>query len=259
MSHTRGARTICTRAQAGLIKARAARYICDGRSTDNVDVPREFWWAEGGDALTQDWATGDFETWKDDIRLQAFSVTFRRSDIEKSRPAPVVTNDGSPTTWRRRSADDAKGRDVILMLAERFHGVVRQIRQRHDSRPTLDVADEYDVQDLFHALLTIYFDDIRKEEWAPSYAGGASRMDFLLPEIEAVVEAKMMRPSLSTRQLGEQLIVDIAKYKSHPTCRTLFCLVYDPDARISNPRGVENDLSTQDHRLTTQVMIVPKQ
>ena len=80
--------------------------------------------------------------------------------------------------------------------------VARQIRERRERRPTLDVADEYDVQDLFHALLTIYFDDIRKEELTPSYAGGASRMDFLLPEIEAVVEVKMMRPTLSTRQLG---------------------------------------------------------
>ena len=45
------------------------------------------------------------------------------------------------------------------------------------------MEDEYDVQDLFHALLTIYFEDIRKEEWSPSYAGGASRMDFLLPDL----------------------------------------------------------------------------
>jgi hypothetical protein len=155
-------------------------------------------------------------------------------------------------------ARGAKDRDVVLTLAERFHAVVRQIRKRYDSRSTLDVADEYDVQDLFHALLTIYFDDIRKEEWAPSYAGGGSRMDFLLPEIEAVVEIKMMRPTLTTRQLGEQLIVDIAKYKAHPVCRTLFCVVYDPETRISNPRGVENDLSKEDNGLATRVMIVPK-
>ena len=69
----------------------------------------------------------------------------------------------------------------------------------------------------------------------------------------------MMRSSLSTKQLGEQLIVDIAKYKSHPTCRTLFCVVYDPNGRIANPRGVENDLSTQDQRLVTRVMSLPKQ
>jgi hypothetical protein len=154
-------------------------------------------------------------------------------------------------------ASGAKDPDFIATLAERLHAVVRQLRDRRESRPTLDVNDEYDVQDLFHALLTIYFDDIRKEEWAPTYAGGASRMDFLLPEIEAVVEIKMTRPNLSTRQLGEQLIVDIAKYQKHPACRALFCVVYDPDGRISNPRGVESDLNRQDGSIIVRVMIVP--
>ena len=153
---------------------------------------------------------------------------------------------------------NAIGQEVLVRLAERIHLVVRQLRERHDQRSTLDVSDEYDVQDLFHALLTIFFDDIRKEEWAPSYAGGASRMDFFLPELEAVVEIKKTRPSLSTKQLGEQLIIDIAKYKKHPACRTLFCIVYDPEGRISNPRGVENDLNNQQAEMAVRVMIVPK-
>jgi hypothetical protein len=148
--------------------------------------------------------------------------------------------------------------DVVVRLAERLHAVVRQLRERREGRPTLEVEDEYDVQDLFHALLAIHFDDIRKEEWAPTYAGGASRMDFLLPEIESVVEIKMTRPSLSTKQLGEQRIVDIAKYKKHPLCRTLFCVVYDPSARISNPRGVENDLTAESDQMISRVMIVPR-
>ena len=83
-------------------------------------------------------------------------------------------------------------------------------------------------------------------------------MDFLLPEIETVVETKMTRPNLSAKQLGEQLIIDIAKYKKHPACRTLFCLVYDPDGRISNPRGVENDLKEDKVQMVVNVMIVPK-
>jgi len=162
------------------------------------------------------------------------------------------------TAALKAKARGGKDAEIVLTLAERFHAVVRQMRQRREQRPTLDVADEYDVQDLFHALLTIYFDDIRKEEWTPTYAGSASRMDFLLPEIEAVVEIKMTRPTLSTKQLGEQLIVDIAKYKKHPMCRTLFCVVYDPDGRISNPRGVENDLGEENDRMMTHVTIVPK-
>lgn len=155
-------------------------------------------------------------------------------------------------------AKGAKDPDLLTKLAERLHLVVRQIRERHSGRPTLDVGDEYDVQDLFHALLSIFFDDIRKEEWAPSYAGGASRMDFLLPELEAVVEIKMMRQSLSTKQLGEQLIVDIAKYKKHPMCRTLFCVVYDPEGRVANARGVESDLNTEQGDIAVRVMVVPK-
>ena len=97
------------------------------------------------------------------------------------------------TAALKAKARGGKDADIVLTLAERLHAVVRQIRERRERRMTLDVADEYDVQDLFHALLTIYFDDIRKEEWTPSYAGGASRMDFLLPEVEAVVEIKMTR------------------------------------------------------------------
>lgn len=156
---------------------------------------------------------------------------------------------------RRQGKKDV---EIIATLSERLHGVIRQLRERREARPTLDVSDEYDVQDLFHALLTIHFDDVRKEEWSPSYAGGASRLDFYLPEAEAVVEIKMTRPSLSTKQLGEQLIVDIAKYKKHPGCRTLYCVVYDPTGRISNPRGVENDLREDSAEMTARVMIVPK-
>jgi REase_DpnII-MboI len=155
-------------------------------------------------------------------------------------------------------SNGAKNPEVVVMLAERFHAVARQLRERREGRHTLDVTDEYDVQDLVHALLTIHFDDIRKEEWTPCYAGGVARMDFLLPETETVVETKMTRPNLSTKQLGEQLIVDIAKYKQHPACRTLFCLVYDPAGRISNPRGVENDLKEDNDQMVVNVMIVPQ-
>lgn len=147
--------------------------------------------------------------------------------------------------------------EALYRIGARFHLVAKQLRVRRQGRPTLDVDDEYDVQYLFHALLRIPFDDVRPEEWTPSYAGGASRVDFLLPEIEAVVEIKKSRPGLSAREIGEQLIVDIAKYRKHPTCRTLFCFVYDPDGRIANPRGIENDLNATQDELTVRVLIAP--
>jgi REase_DpnII-MboI len=145
----------------------------------------------------------------------------------------------------------------LVTLAERFHLVARQMQKRHDGRPTLELNDEYDFQDLFHALLTIFFGDIRPEEWAPSYAGAATKMDFLLPELETVVELKMTRPSLTTKRLGDELLVDIARYQTHPRCRTLYCVVYDPNGLISNPRGFEADMNGEHGNLVVQVMTVP--
>jgi hypothetical protein len=120
------------------------------------------------------------------------------------------------------------------------------------------INDEHDVQDLFHSLLLIFFDDVRKEEWTPSYAGGSARMDYLLPKLQTAVEVKKTRPTLTSRTLGEELIIDIAKYQNHPQCRKLLCFVYDPEGIISNPRSVETDLNRQHDNLAVRVMIVPR-
>ena len=106
--------------------------------------------------------------------------------------------------------------------------------------------------------MKLYFNDIRPEEWTPSYAGGSSRTDFLLPEILTFVEIKKTRPSMSTKELGEQLIIDVAKYKKHPQCKRLICFVYDPEGRVSNPRGIENDMSNCDTEIDVRTIIVPK-
>jgi hypothetical protein len=143
----------------------------------------------------------------------------------------------------------------VETICSRFHHVCRQLRQRHEGRVTLDVADEYDVQDLLHALLRLYFDDVRDEEWTPSYAGGASRMDFLLKREAIVVECKKTRRGLTARKIGEELTIDIARYKSHPDCRILVCFVYDPDGQIANPSGLEHDLSTENDKFSVKVII----
>jgi hypothetical protein len=145
----------------------------------------------------------------------------------------------------------------IRMLCDRFHVVCRQLRSRHESRPTLDVQDEYDVQDLLHALLALHCDDIRTEEWTPSYAGRSARMDFLLKQERIVVEVKKARRGLGAREIGDQLIEDVSRYQSHPDCVTLVCFVYDPDGLIANPRGIENDLRRVGESPRVEVWIRP--
>jgi hypothetical protein len=147
---------------------------------------------------------------------------------------------------------------IVESTCLRFHAVVRQLRTRHGGRPAFDIEDEYDVQDLLHALLRLHFDDIRPEEWTPSYAGKSSRMDFLLKSERVVIEVKMTRKGLDAKQLGEELIVDIAHYRNHADCGTLVCFVYDPENRIANPAGLESDLSQDDPGFHVRLIIAPK-
>lgn len=146
---------------------------------------------------------------------------------------------------------------IIETICRRFPLFVRQLQRRYADRTAFDVKDEYDVQNLLHSLLVLFFDDVRPEEYTPSSAGKSARMDFLVSKESIVIEAKMTRPGLSGKEIGEQLILDVARYQSHPGCRMLVCLVYDPENRITNPRGIENDLSRVSDRLEVRVFIVP--
>ena len=103
----------------------------------------------------------------------------------------------------------------------------------------------------------IYCDDIRPEEWTPSYAGTASRQDFLLKDEKIVIETKKTRKGLNNKELANELIIDIARYTAHPDCKKLICFVYDPENRIKNPRGFEKDLSKTTDELTVVVYIRP--
>lgn len=180
---------------------------------------------------------------KESVNMGIGILESLKEDIESSS-IPLVIPEQKPL-------------DHVCILCNRFHLVARQMRSRHDGRVTLDVQDEYDVQDLFHALLHLYFEDIRPEEWTPSYAGASSRMDFLLKKEQIVIELKKTRKGLGAKEVGEQLIVDIEKYKTHPDCKILLCFVYDPEGIVANPSGIENDLSGDHENLQVVVMIRP--
>lgn len=161
------------------------------------------------------------------------------------------------TEFNFDSGDSSNPYLFILTLLDHFHNVARQLRNRYKNRNTLDVADEYDVQDLLHALLKTKFDDIRAEEWSPSYAGKSSRMDFLLKDSGVVIETKRTRNGLKEGEIGDQLIIDIERYKKHPDCKKLICFVYDPEGLIGNPAGLSSDLTREEDGFKVEVVVRP--
>jgi REase_DpnII-MboI len=203
-----------------------------------------------------DWVPGVFG---EDKKIQQQRETeARRQGLRRSLTILESTLDEITQFWELdglcMSSDPFR---LIERLCETFHSVARQLRYRHGNRATLEVHDEYDVQDLIHALLLLDFDDVRPEEWTPSYAGASSRMDFLLKREQIVLEVKRTRKGLAAKQVGEQLIVDCQRYKGHPDCKMMVCFVYDPEGLVANPRGVESDLATAGGELPVRVFIRP--
>ncbi len=165
-------------------------------------------------------------------------------------------SDIESTVHEEQSAENLSDK-LIKNIFARFHNVVLQLIKRHSERPTLEINDEYDIQDLLHALLKVNFDDIRPEEWNPSYAGSSTRVDFLMPNINTVIECKKTRKGLGNKELKEQLIIDKEQYKKNPNCKILYCFVYDPESIITNPRGFEKDLSEKSDSFKCTVFVTP--
>lgn len=168
-----------------------------------------------------------------------------------------------------RNRESADSIQIVEQVCRRFHLFARQLQdRRHDvavegekkkkARPTIEMKDEYDVQDALFAILKIFFDDIRAEEWAPSYAGGQSRMDFVLKRERIVIETKFVGPRLSQAEVVKQLTIDEKYYRQAKDCDTLICFVYDPELRCENPTALEGDVSNSDEGFQLIAIVGPK-
>jgi len=145
--------------------------------------------------------------------------------------------------------------DIAVRVCERLHRVALRMRDRRSTRAPLVIADEYDVQYLLAGMLEIHFDDIEPEDPTPKIAGASSRIDFVLRPERIAIETKMTRDDLREKKLGEELIVDIARYQKHGGVDALICLVHDPERRIRNPRGLERDLEKLPSSLRLRVLV----
>jgi hypothetical protein len=146
----------------------------------------------------------------------------------------------------------------VIALCRRFQLFLDRLQARQRQRPSYTVKDEYDVQDLLHAILKLHFEDVRPEEWTPSYAGNSSRIDFLLPRERTIIEAKMTRSGLGQKEVANELIIDVARYAKAPYVDNLVCFIYDPARRCTNPTALEDDLAHSGGHLKVAAVVCPR-
>ena len=132
---------------------------------------------------------------------------------------------------------------VLNEIASSLPIAARSVIDRGDQRASFPVADERDVQDLVFFLLRCLWSDARREEATPSSAGNAKRADIAVPSQQTLVEIKYARNARHAKGIADELRIDIESYHTHPACRFLFCLVWDPHRHLADPQQLERDLS----------------
>ena len=166
-----------------------------------------------------------------------------------------VEKHSKPKTLRPESIDE-----LLDVLVKGLPRAIFPLANRRKDSTSLTFNSEYDIQDLLHALLRPWVADVRPEEFTPSYAGSTTRMDFLLPEHSIVIEMKLVRDKGHGRKVGDELIIDIDHYRTHPKCESLWCIVYDPNKYIQNVGGLISDLEGQSHNskgsVITKVIVI---
>ena len=145
--------------------------------------------------------------------------------------------------------------EVIQVVVQGLRRAMHPLTYRRKGAEQLRFSNEYDVQDLLHAVLRPWVHDIRPEEYTPSYGGRSTRMDFLLPSHELVIETKCVRDRVHAKAVGDELVLDIAHYASHEACKKLWCVVYDPTHYLTNPEGLKKDLEGVHKRANRAVAV----
>ncbi len=179
----------------------------------------------------------------------------KRPSSQAEGPSPPRST-GTLRTSKRASPPDALG--IIRKTCARFHGVVRQLRERSEDRVPFEVEDEHDVRDLLRALLHLEFDDVLMEEWTPDPMSAVKQRDCLIESEGVVIAAFRASRSLGPKEIAELWTATCDRYSPSPDCQVLFGFVYDPEGRIGTPRRLEADLMAKGPAGKVEVHILPQ-
>ena len=220
-------------------------------------VVNDLTFAELNRTIIRPWLTGQPFTISGTVVRRASDVSEIRI-VHTSQPKQVYADEHNARMRARSIADLAtdrsllpfgKGEDVtfellfeglsepapaadaalVLRLCSRLPHAARVLstRQRKGKIP-FEVSDEYDVQDLLHALLRAYLKYSVQEDPLPKAAGTKSgRADISIEDLGILIEAKYVYRPEDQRRIFEDFSQDLVLYSQWPHLRTLILVVYN--------------------------------
>lgn len=148
--------------------------------------------------------------------------------------------------------------ELILTLCRRLPQAQRCLSNRRFNKPAFVMKDEYDAQDLLHALLKAYFKYSVQEQPLGKVAGAASRADLAIEELETLVELKYAHGPTDQQRIVKEFAQDALLYTAcHWLQHFVYVVVNSQDLR--DPEALEKLAGTKrfnDHEFTAHIVLV---
>ena len=148
--------------------------------------------------------------------------------------------------------------EPLMKIFNKFHLVAKKLEHRYNSRESLFINDEYDVQDLLHAILSLEFDSVQKEEYSPQFAGKRPRIDFFLRFEEIAIEVKKIRDHAYIKKIRDDIIQDKELYSKKHDINDLYFFIYDPDAYLLDRADFIQDLEKNKPKTFRKLKVIIK-
>jgi len=129
---------------------------------------------------------------------------------------------------------------MVESLCRRLPQAARVLssRTRREKAP-FDIEDEYDVQDLLHAIIRAHLKYSVQEDPLPKVAGARSgRADISIEELGVLIEVKFVRRPDDQRRIFEEFSQDLVLYAQWPHLKTLLYLIYN-SSDLKDPETLE--------------------
>lgn len=136
---------------------------------------------------------------------------------------------------------------LVLRLCERLPAAARILVNRQHGKAPFAISDEYDVQDLLHALLRAYLKYSVHEEPLGKVGGTRSgRADVAIEELGTIIEAKFVRGPGDQQRIIDEYSNDILLYPAWPHLKNFIYFIYnandlrDPEAldKLGGPHTI---------------------
>lgn len=136
---------------------------------------------------------------------------------------------------------------LVELLCKRLPQVGRILGNRsRKGKAPYEIADEYDVQDLLHAVLRAYLKYSVHEDTLPKVAGAKSgRADVSIEQLGVLIEVKYVHGPEDQKRLFEEYSQDLVLYAAWPHLKTLIYLVFN-SADLRDSEALEKLSSRQE-------------